>query len=261
MKTTIRTSVFETNSSSEHTFIYLSKEMFEKWRRGEVKMKGDGYPVCDLTDDDFTAAKKKPDTVYDTQTDEYPKEEWLRERLDAIDDPTMKADLLYVIRKYIAGKDYRKINFRKWNGSYVAMLLTYMSHHGECVARKDANKKYVDPEEWGPEYDEVLAAFRNALHEVEEWKGINDKKYSELRKMVNDLRNKEEITAEDISELWEILFVKMEDHKIKDKEFKAFADAFYELYDHDVVGQNAHLDFADNGKNVRIHIWGRDDGQ
>jgi len=36
MKTTIRTSVFETNSSSSHTFIHASKETFEAWKRGEV---------------------------------------------------------------------------------------------------------------------------------------------------------------------------------------------------------------------------------
>ena len=36
MKTTIRTSVFETNSSSSHTFIHISKETFEAWKKGEA---------------------------------------------------------------------------------------------------------------------------------------------------------------------------------------------------------------------------------
>jgi len=260
MKTTIRTAIFETNSSSEHAFMHLSKEMFEKWRRGEVKVKDDDYPVCNLKDKDFTAAKEKPDTVYDTQTDEYPKDDWLRERLDAQDNPSMKADLLYVIRKYFMDEDHSVRDSDEWDGSYVAMLLTYMRHRGESVLREDANKKYTDPREWGQTYDEALAVFRNALYKVEEWKGINDKKYSEFRKMINDLRNKGNITEDDISELWSTMMLKMECHKINDEKFNEFLIAFYDVYDHDMVYQEAYLDITDDGKNIKIHIWGRDDG-
>ena len=260
MKITIRQSVFETNSSSEHAFMYLSKETFEKWRRGEVKIKGDGYPVCDLTDDDFITAKKKPETVYDPLTNEHSEKEGAIDNMDMTDSPVINADLSYVLRKYFIGKKRNKINFEKWDGSYVSMLLIFLRHHGECVSREHANKRYVDPEEWGPTYEEVLEVFRNALCEIEEWKDIKKKKYSDFRKAVNDLRNKEEITTEDIMALWSIMFFEMEKHEIKDEKFKAFAAAFYDLEGHDVVYQNAHIDLTDNGENVRIHIWGRDDG-
>jgi len=260
MRTTIRGSIFETNSSSEHAFMYLSKEMFEKWRRGEVKIKGDGYPVTDLTDSDFEIAKKKPDTVYGPQTDEYPKEEWIHKELDAIDNPEVKADLLYVMRNYITGKEYKDIEYEKWDGSYISMLLIYLRHGGECVSREHANKKYVDPEEWGPPYEEVLAKFRKNLSEIVKWKDINDEKYVNFRKIINELRAKEELTDEDIMALWSIMFFEMDDYGIKDKKFRAFREAFYALEGHDVVHQNAFMDVRDNGKNVRIHIWGRDDG-
>lgn len=260
MKMTIRGPVFETNSSSEHTFMYLSKETFEKWRRGEVRIGGGNiYPVRDLTDDYFTIPDKKPDTVCGPQMNECPEEEWFRERLDNIDNSTVKADLLYVIRKYYGGKEGSRADFEMWDGSYVSMLLTYLRHYGEYVPREDANKRYVDPEDWGPAYDELLVAFRNALCGIEGWEEINDEKYSEFREAVNGLKNKEEITEEDISAFWDIMY-DMEKHEIKDEEFEAFEDAFNDLYDYDSVYQSAHMDVMDNGKKIRIHIWGRDDG-
>jgi len=259
MKITIRGPVFETNSSSEHTFMYLSKETFEKWRRGEVRMRGDYYPVCDLTDDDFITAEKKPDTVYGPQTNIGLEEEWMCECLNAVDSPAVQADLLYVLRKYFVGKKYNRIDFGKWNGSYVSMLLTFLRHHGDCVSIKDANKRHVDPEEWGLAKDEI-AMLRNALFEIEGWEGINNEKYSEFCKIVNDLRNKEEITAEDLLVLWNIMYFEMNKQRIDDEKFRAFESALCKLEDHDVVYQNAHMDVIDNGKKVRIHIWGRDDG-
>jgi len=259
MKITVRGSVFETNSSSEHSFMYLSKEMFEKWRRGEVEIKGGGYPVYDLADDDFTTTKKRPHTVFDPQTNEHPDEEWFSDYLDAIDNPEVKEDLLYVMRKH-SGSGRRYIdNGENWDGSYISMLMIFLRHHGECVIRKQANKRYVDPEEWEPEYDEVLAAFRKAMHEIEEWEGIDDEKFAEFRKAVNDLREKEEITDEDISALESILS-DMSKYKIEDEKFAAFRDAFDVLESHDIVYQESYIDVRDNGKNVRIHIWGRDDG-
>ena len=183
MKMTIRGSVFETNSSSEHAFMYLSKELFEKWRRGEVRIRDDEYPVRDLRDSDFTFTRKRPDTVCGPQTDEYPEEEWLRQRLDSMDNPEVRGDLLYVMRKYLIGKDYSKVDFENWNGSYISMLMIYLRHHGDLVSREHADRKYADPEEWGEA----------------------------------DCRD-------------------------------------------DCLLQNAYMDVMDNGKNVRIHIWGRDDG-
>ena len=187
MKVTIRGPIFETNSSSEHTFMYLSKEMFEKWRRGEVKIAGGGYPVTNLTDDDFVATEKKPETVYDPQRDEDTENElsWI---LDAVDNPVVKADLLCAMRKCSFGKEYVSNDFEKWDGSYLYMLLIFLRHGGDCVYRKEANKKYVDPEDW-------------------------------------EEKDEDE-----------------EDH------------------DYDSVYQSPYIEVMDNGKNVRIHIWGRDNG-
>jgi len=257
MKMTVRGSVFETNSSSEHAFMYLSKEMFEKWRRGEVGIKGGGYPVCDLTDDDLAVTEKKPDTVYDPQTDGHPDDNWFSDRLDPIDNPEVKEDLRYVMHKHSGSGRHCIENDENWDGSYISMLMIFLRQRSEHIFREHANRKYVDPEEWGPEYDEVLAAFRKALHEVEEWDGINDEKYAEFRKAVNDLREKEEITDEDISALGTICY-KAGMYETDDEKFKAFRDAFDYLESHDIVYQSPILDVRDNGKNVRIHIWGRD---
>jgi len=257
MRITIRGSVFETNSSSEHAFMHLSKEMFEKWRRGEVKIRGGGY-IYGLTDDRLTVTEEIPDTVYGPQTDEYPEEEWLRKPLDAMDNPEMKADLLYVMRKYFIGKEYIGTDLENWDGSYVSMLLIYLRHNGGWVSREDANEKYVDSEEWGLTYDDALAAFRKALYEIEEWEGIDDEKYAEFRKTVNDLREKEEITDSDIMVLWKIIFSDM--IMIQDEKLKAFVTAFDGIESYDSVYQNAYMDIEDDGKNVRIHTWGRYNG-
>jgi len=52
MKITIRGSVFETNSSSEHSFIHMSKNTFEAWKRGKkrLKMRGDFRDMYDERD-------------------------------------------------------------------------------------------------------------------------------------------------------------------------------------------------------------------
>ena len=39
MKTTVRASVFETNSSATHSFIHMSKNTFEAWKRREKVLK------------------------------------------------------------------------------------------------------------------------------------------------------------------------------------------------------------------------------
>jgi hypothetical protein len=57
MKITIRGSVFETNSSSGHTFIFVSKETFEAWKRGEKKIK---HNILDYVarEEDFVNSNK-----------------------------------------------------------------------------------------------------------------------------------------------------------------------------------------------------------
>jgi len=68
MKITVRRSVFETNSSSSHTFIHASKETFEAWKKGEAylvdrewnrgKIFTGGFYNSAYGEQDFTAKKK-----------------------------------------------------------------------------------------------------------------------------------------------------------------------------------------------------------
>ena len=43
MKTTIRSVTFETNSSSSHIFVHMSKKTFESWMKAENVLIRDGY--------------------------------------------------------------------------------------------------------------------------------------------------------------------------------------------------------------------------
>ena len=58
MRMTIRRSVFETNSSSLHAFVRVSKKTFEEWKRGEKLLK-EGCVYCTYGEDDFVSADKK----------------------------------------------------------------------------------------------------------------------------------------------------------------------------------------------------------
>ena len=64
MKITIRGPVFETNSSSEHTFILISKGTYEAWKRGEVRIEdgcfGEVYRDVDFIDAKKPVGKKYP---------------------------------------------------------------------------------------------------------------------------------------------------------------------------------------------------------
>jgi hypothetical protein len=60
MKTTIRTSVFETNSSSMHSFIYVSKDTLKAWENGEKILKCKGL-ITAHGEDDLVDADRKND--------------------------------------------------------------------------------------------------------------------------------------------------------------------------------------------------------
>ncbi|MDR0335203.1 MAG: hypothetical protein LBH69_04890 [Methanomassiliicoccaceae archaeon] len=53
MRLTIRASVFETNSSASHNFIYMSKNTFEAWKRGEKVLDMNGHFHDVYTEKDF----------------------------------------------------------------------------------------------------------------------------------------------------------------------------------------------------------------
>jgi hypothetical protein len=121
MKTTVRGPVFETNSSSEHTFIHMSKNTFEAWKRREKIFRSE-VGSC-IGEADFIDAEEIEDWEKD---DEY-----------------------------------------GWDGTYEGVLKWYSCHGGECVARSEAKKEYVDPKEWDREdYYEDDAVFQNPFMEV-----------------------------------------------------------------------------------------------
>ncbi|MCL2143637.1 MAG: hypothetical protein FWH44_05225 [Methanomassiliicoccaceae archaeon] len=58
MRMTVRASVFETNSSATHYFIYASKETFEAWKRGEKMLEMYGFFDREYYEHDFVDARK-----------------------------------------------------------------------------------------------------------------------------------------------------------------------------------------------------------
>ena len=59
MKITIRASVFETNSSSSHSLIHMSKKMFDAWKKGEKVLRADG---CIITETDIKDTASRTDS-------------------------------------------------------------------------------------------------------------------------------------------------------------------------------------------------------
>ena len=52
MKQIIRSNTFETNSSSAHSLIIISKDTFEKWKLGDLYLSKYKW-FNDITDEDF----------------------------------------------------------------------------------------------------------------------------------------------------------------------------------------------------------------
>ncbi|MDR0335204.1 MAG: hypothetical protein LBH69_04895 [Methanomassiliicoccaceae archaeon] len=76
MKATLRSSVFETNSSTSHSYIRATKETFEAWRRGEVILDlgnfGDEYGERDfirMSDSVKKKIRESEDWEYGTYED------------------------------------------------------------------------------------------------------------------------------------------------------------------------------------------------
>jgi len=91
MKITIRTSLFETNSSSAHTFIHVSKETFEAWVLGQKTLVTDesgigrrGYDEDDFRDTGAVLKLREREYTYADLLDFYSK---LKPGLALKDDP------------------------------------------------------------------------------------------------------------------------------------------------------------------------------
>lgn len=64
----VRLATFETNSSSTHTLVIVSKEEFEKWKRGELYLEDS---VMKTKDQVLLDNKKLIDTYNDGDVDEF----------------------------------------------------------------------------------------------------------------------------------------------------------------------------------------------
>ena len=72
MKQIIRYNTFETNSSSAHSLILISKETFDKWRNGELML--DGNPWEYKTDKDFIPSTTNPNLYFNGSYEDYERE-------------------------------------------------------------------------------------------------------------------------------------------------------------------------------------------
>lgn len=88
MKVKIRAGVFETNSSSEHSIIIMSKEDFAKWETGEVLVSIDDCINCDTEDGEYTKgysreeAKQRFETLPQFEDHREDEQEWTEEFID-----------------------------------------------------------------------------------------------------------------------------------------------------------------------------------
>jgi hypothetical protein len=114
MRTTFRASVFETNSSSSHTFIHITKETFEDWK------KRDAFLIGRVWDDRHISAG----SFYKTSYDE---------------------------RHFATIKEIQELRKERWKvskTSYEELLDYYSLLGGDLVLRRDANKRYIS-EDYG----------------------------------------------------------------------------------------------------------------
>ena len=204
MKMTIRTSVFETNSSSLHTFVYVSKKTFDEWKRGEkilvegclYKTYGEdsfmtteewekcGKPIgCtfeELSEEEGDCASFIGDHVkiviwgpgsYDAAetvicTDKETFEAWKRGEV-ILNDGSL-AEMVYGCDDFIRiEKESRWIDTYAQGGTYKDILEYYSKIAGEKVLKRDAKEKYVDPEEWKRAEDDHLV-YQNKYMETED---------------------------------------------------------------------------------------------
>ncbi|MCL1984651.1 MAG: hypothetical protein FWG58_04570 [Methanomassiliicoccaceae archaeon] len=124
MKTTIRYGMFETNSSSEHVFILISKETFEAWKRGEKKLYdnwGENLMHCD--NGAFIESVKNE----------------LHE---------CEEGKVYREKDFADAKDRKRYSNEWSNGTYEDVMDFLESGGGSSVRKSAANKEYVNPEEW-----------------------------------------------------------------------------------------------------------------
>ena len=135
MKITVRGSVFETNSSSQHTFIHVSKDTFEAWKCGKKVLLPRYFEETTYRDEDFADVDeiKEYDPGEDCDGDEEPLSD---------DDPDC--------------------GIITYNG----LLNCFSTFYGDFVSKSEAKKEHVDPEKWEETDDDDDAVYQNPYLEV-----------------------------------------------------------------------------------------------
>jgi len=132
--------------------IDISKNTFEAWRRGEKKIAefGPGGRNTTYQEEDFIGNEEIcKDVVKTPGSDECPDSEHVHKRLNAVNSPGVRRDLLYVIHKYdLAERGWQDISTWNRDGSYVSFLRYYMVLSDFGIPRKYVREEYVDPMEW-----------------------------------------------------------------------------------------------------------------
>ena len=147
MKTTIRYCMFETNSSSEHTFILISKETFEAWKLGKIRID-----------------RNKGDSIECVKNGEFI--ESMREELHGCEDGWVYEDA-----------DFKKGGWhgfisKRMSGTYENMMRYFESSHGSWVLKSEAKKEYVDPEDWEETCDGDVVEQRSCVEIEDDGKNV-----------------------------------------------------------------------------------------
>ena len=157
--------------SADTKTIYISKKTFEAWKKGKksiINFESCGDEI--YGEEDFINNKNTcKDIVKDAGSLEYPYQERARKRLDAINCPEIRKDLLYVIHRYDLAEKWWDYSIER-NGSYVLFLWRYMRLNYFGIPRKYAREEYVDPEEWEfmKDADEYAIVKQNPYIRVED---------------------------------------------------------------------------------------------
>ena len=144
--------MFETNSSSEHDFIHMSKKTFELWKCGKKRLKMRGY-FHDFYDERDFEDSAQPVCPDDWDSGTY---------RDIVKYYKGSCGETAIKRK--AKKGYAEPDGWEY-GTYKGIVKYYKESGGGTVLKRNAKKEYVDPEEW-EEADDDDAVFQHPYMEI-----------------------------------------------------------------------------------------------
>jgi hypothetical protein len=155
-----------------HTkIIDISKDTFEAWRKGKKMIKE--FKSCaneTYTEEDFIDNEEICQDVMNTaELIKHSDMEYMRKRLNAVNYPEIKEDLIYIISKYETSERWWD-NRVKGDGSYLFFLRYYLRLSEFGIPRRRVREEYVDSEEWEfmKDADEYAIVKQNPHIRVEE---------------------------------------------------------------------------------------------